>query len=243
MSIMPVKSGGYILPIIPPLILAAGVGLISIIPTDHSPRKWTLLFSAIVALFLSLFTQVRISANGQLSLNNPVILLIQITWIAGLIMATLPFSVLKSRVPIIIASILLFTITAGLYRDRQITKRVNHATGYANLAETVAPLLEGIDPITPCFFSPEWPSISFYTFRTGSYWESPYNELDEQLIFDSLNSDRPYLYIFGNPENDLYGDLASKSLRLYIRERTVPIYFTTPIQSQSIEAMTNHAMF
>ncbi|HSG29570.1 MAG TPA: glycosyltransferase family 39 protein, partial [Candidatus Krumholzibacterium sp.] len=159
MSILPVKSGGYILPFVPVLIIAAGVGLMTIINLDPARWRTTLLVSTGIASLLVLSSQVYLPAAGRPVLHSPAIFLIQISWILAMIIATYFRSVFNIRAGIVILGLLFMTMAAGLYRDLEITKSVDHATGYRSIAESAAPILSGIDPATPCFISPEWPAI------------------------------------------------------------------------------------
>jgi hypothetical protein len=133
-------------------------------------------------------------------------------------------------------------MAAGLYRDRQIAGARTHTTGYQEIAVAAVPLLNGLDPETPCFFAPEWPSISFYTFRTGSYWQSPYHELDREVVLESLESKKPFLYLFGDSNSQLYGDLRDDNLRNYLLMKTLPLNYGTARGSSYLEARVNRAM-
>ncbi|MBD3178551.1 MAG: hypothetical protein GF417_02575, partial [Candidatus Latescibacteria bacterium] len=242
MSFMPVKSGGYVLPLVPPLTILAAYGLDRLIdPGPRSDARGALLPAGMALIFVVL-TQITLTVNYHPVVNNYPLLFIQLIWILIILSESLPYRVFRSYTPRVFVLVFLLTMTAGLYRDRQITKAMVHTTGYQYIAETSAPLLSGLDPRTPCFYSPEWPSISFYTFRTGSYWQSPYHELDRPAIIKTIESKKPFLYIFGDKDSQLYGDLGDDTLRNNLRLKTLPLDSGAADGSSFVEARVNHAM-
>ena len=203
MSLIPVKSGNYMLPVMPALYLIAGFGAATLTDTVRGDvfqlRDAILLAAAGMALCLA----VQLDLGGQgLRLYSANMLRIQIVITAAVILSALPH--ITRRTAAVYASVaIMIAMAGGLVRDIQIVRSKDHVTGFRDAAEVLAPGLENIDPREPCFISPEWPAVSFYTFRTGRYWESPYVDEDPEGAIASLE-DTPFFYVI-QESIDLYG--------------------------------------
>jgi hypothetical protein len=211
MSVAPVKSGNYILPLLPPLFLTAGIGLAAIragiarrLPQTQFGWPAIAAAGAIAAA-----AQIRVSSGGP-RLESPVPAAIEAVWLLILVAAALPRApAIMKRAGLALAIVL--AISAGLARDWQLARARPHVTGFARLAARLEPALRNVDPRQPCFISPEWPSLSFYTFRRGRYWESSHLPAAPDSALSCLRGARPFFFVVGTGRNRLYGGLPDSS--------------------------------
>jgi 4-amino-4-deoxy-L-arabinose transferase-like glycosyltransferase len=226
LSAIPVKSGNYIMPFMPPLYLVAGYAASSLLPGGGEPAiAWREAWPAAAAgMLICLAAQIDFGGPG-LRFHSIDMLRLQIVMTVAVLAAALPWrsrSVARSYA----ALALLVAAAAGLFRDVRIVRSKEHATGYREAARVLAPGLRDIDPRDPCFFSPEWPSVSFYTFRTGRYWESPYQAASPGDVISSLEGG-PYFYLI--PESPgLYGGAPGDRELAGIEERAVLVESGAP---------------
>ena len=223
MSLIPVKSGNYILPLMPALYLVAGFGAASLTDTVREEvltLRDTILLAA-AGMVLCLAVQLDFSGSA-LKLYSVNMLRIQIVITAAVISSALPH-ITRRTVAVYATVAILIAMAGGLIRDIQIVRSRDHVTGYRKVAETLAPALEDIDPRQPCFISPEWPSMSFYTFRTGRYWVSPYVDADPEETIANLEGAQ-FFYIIQEGV-DLYGGYPDGRVLKALKERAYPIEF------------------
>jgi hypothetical protein len=135
---------------------------------------------------------------------------------------------------------LVIVMAAGLVRDGQIVRTRRHLTGLRAAAEILAPGLEGIDPRQPCFISPEWPSMSFYTFRTGRYWESPYTEADPEGAIAALDGG-PFFYVIQD-DTGLYGGNPDERVMEMIRNEAYQLISSSDDGSGAVSVYANRAL-
>ena len=223
MSLIPVKSGNYILPLMPALYLVAGFGAAALTDAGRGEvltLRDTILLAA-AGMVLCLAVQLDLSGQG-LKLHSANMLRIQIVMMAAVISSALPHITRRTAVVYVVVAVAI-AMAGGLIRDIQIVRSRDHVTGFRNVAATLEPGLEDIDPRQPCFISPEWPSMSFYTFRTGRYWVSPYVDADPEEAIASLESAQ-FFYIIQEGV-DLYGGYPDRRVLKALKERAYPIEF------------------
>ncbi len=222
-SLISVKSGNYILPMMPALFLLAGFGASALTGTmrEEAISLRDAIMLAAAGMVLCLAVQLDLSGQG-LKLYSANMLRIQIVMTAAVISSALPH--ITRRTAAVYASVaIMIAMAGGLLRDIQIVRSRNHVTGFREAAETLAPGLEDIDPRQPCFISPEWPSMSFYTFRTGRYWESPYVEADPEEAVVSLKG-TPFFYVIQEGV-DLYGGDPDEHVLKALTGEAYPVEF------------------
>lgn len=237
MSLVPVKSGNYILPLMPALYLVAGFGSSAMTGAVRgeamSLRGAIFLAAAGMALCLA----VQLDFSGPvLRLHSVNMLRIQIVITAAVISSALP-KITRRTAAVYATVAILIAMAAGLARDVQIVRSRAHVTGYREAAAALAPGLADIDPRQPCFFSPEWPSISFYTFRTGRYWESPYIDADPEGAIASLGGG-PFFYIIQEGV-DLYGGDPDRLVLEAIEEEAYPVEFAGSGEAGRVSVYAN----
>lgn len=198
-SAMAVKSGNYTLPFLPALCLCAGQGIVGF-RSRHCPVSVTsLLLASLMGALLVLAAQIE--SAGGLRLHSSATTSIGLCWSA--VIAATAIGGRHRSLRAASTVLLAVTLLAGLARQVQLTRVQNHSTGFASLARALEPGLLALDAREPCFFAPEWPSMSFYTYRTGRYWESPYVPPDPDSVLRSLESEAPWFYVVATP--GLYG--------------------------------------
>ncbi|MFN8586976.1 MAG: glycosyltransferase family 39 protein [Candidatus Eisenbacteria bacterium] len=79
-----------------------------------------------------------------------------------------------------------------------------HDTGYAAIAEALAPRLVDAPPGRPVLVAPEAPTFAFHTFRTAQYWDTPYRPWS-RARFDSLAGDTTLRAFVVDPTRRFYG--------------------------------------
>ncbi len=92
----------------------------------------------------------------------------------------------------------------GLARVAQRLPFRYHVPGYRAMAETVAPLLADVPPARACFVGAEAPALSFYLFRTGSYWGTPYTPWTDARRRE-VQADTALKVFVVDPQQELYG--------------------------------------
>lgn len=226
-SFVSIKSGGYILPVMPALFLLAGSGFRAISspaePSGVSGRGLIIALSS--AAILTLLTQLSWGDPGGIGFSSPAALLIQAGWMSVMLYRALFFRRRAFRLGGA-GAVLLFAIViaGGVYRDIQIVRSREHVTDFSRIAAILEPALERIDPAQICFISPEWPSMSYYTFRSGSYWESSYVQADPEAAIAALDGEQPFFFVVETGGLSLYGGLPADSIYATIRERGHVLY-------------------
>jgi 4-amino-4-deoxy-L-arabinose transferase-like glycosyltransferase len=224
LSAVPVKSGNYILPFMPPLYLIAGYAISSLVPAGGggpaTGRRGAAACAA-AGMLLCLAAQLD-PGGGDLSLHSASMLPLQVVMSAAVLAPALPKmngGPLKGYVILALAVV----SAAGLVRDIQIVRSREHETGYREAAGVLEAGLKDVDPRRSCFISPEWPSLSFYTFRSGRYWESPYAEADPPGAISSLDGE-PFFYVVQVGDR-LYGGNPGGRVMRALREKAHPVRF------------------
>ena len=224
-SVISVKSGNYILPLMPALFLLAGFGASALIHAGEfqALTRRDALLAALAGMVLCLAAQLEFGGGVIPGIYSKNVLRIQIIMSAAVLTpAFAPRLSCRTAGGFAIAA-LLIAMAGGFLRDIQIVRSKNHVTGYREVADALAPGLEDIDPRRPCFISPEWPAVSFYTFRTGRYWESPYVDADPEEAIDSLEG-APFFYVIQEGV-DLYGGNPEERVLKALTERAYQIEF------------------
>lgn len=228
LSISRVKSGNYVFPLMPALLLTAGVGIDALRRAlggrERLPRQ-SLLAAAGASLALLLLGQLERGAAG-LELFSPIPAVIQLAWVCGFMLLAFPppdqrRSALPARLAVL--GLLGLTLGAGLIRSAQIARAGDHKIGYEQLAVRLEPVLRDIDPRQPCFFAPEWPSLSFYTFRSGRYWESPYVPAAPDSVLAALHAEAPFFFVLDAGGGKLYGGPPDPTSRARIEAEGVAL--------------------
>ncbi len=240
LSLIPVKSGNYMLPVMPALYLIAGFGAATLTDTvrgDVFQLRDAILLAA-VGMGLCLAVQLDLSGSS-LRLHSVNMLRIQIVITAAVISSALPH--ITRRTAAVYATVaILIAMAGGLIRDFQIVRSRDHVTGFRIVAEAVAPGLEDIDPRQPCFISPEWPAMSFYTFRTGRYWVSPYVDADPEGAIASLE-DTPFFYVI-QESIDLYGGAPDDSVLEALSENASSLEFGSNGEPGRVTVYVNRSL-
>lgn len=202
MSLAPVKSGNYVLPLLPAFALLAGLGFrfLRRFSTGFHPGRPILAAAAVLSVG-ALAVQAAGRAEGG-SVSSMVPLVLQAAWAGAFLW--LAARRRPSRVGrLAVALCVVLMAAAGLARDAQLVRARPHLTAYREAAQVLRPGLARIDPRQPCFFAPEWPSMSFYTFRTGRYWESPYVPASPDSVRRAIAGDEPFFFL--DVPSGLYG--------------------------------------
>ena len=164
---------------------------------------------------------------------------IQIVVTAAVILSALP-KITRRTAAVYATVAIMIAMAAGLIRDIQIVRSRDHVTGIREAAEALAPGLRDIDPRQPCFISPEWPSMSFYTFRTGRYWESPYLDAYPEEAIARLEGP-PFFYVIQEGV-DLYGGDPDRHVMKALSERAFPVEFTGSGKAGRVTVHVNRSL-
>ncbi len=244
MSIPSVKAASYVLPVLPAVFLLAGFGIKSLVThlADSSLSRRELLLGALLAV-LGSTVSLAVLARGQeqSNLGSVTALAVQTAWIAGVLLAAVPWRRGPFLARLAIAGCLSIAVAGGIAQQVRTTAATDHVTAFARIAQVLEPGLRDVDPTQLCFMSPEWASMSFYTFRSGRYWESPYVEPDPDVTLAALRGPDPFFFVVPTGATDLYGGRPSpRILRTIIAEAhsldlglghqtTVRVYVNEPL--------------
>jgi 4-amino-4-deoxy-L-arabinose transferase-like glycosyltransferase len=110
----------------------------------------------------------------------------------------------------------------GLAREAQRLPFRYHAPGYRAVAEAVAPLLADVPPARTCFIGPEAPTLSFYLFRTGSYWGTPYLPWTDERRSEA-EADTALRVFVVDPRQVLYGGWPDSSTVAWLESSTTEV--------------------
>ncbi len=223
MSFIPIKSGNYILPLMPAIFLLAGSGAAALIgvPAGSTIRIWDAVLAAAMGMALCLAVQLDFNGGAIPRIYSTHMLRIQIVMTAAVMIPAFAPRVSRRVAGVFAMAAMLIAIAGGLIRDIQIVRARDHVTGYRKAAATLAPGLEDIDPRWLCFISPEWPAVSFYTFRTGRYWQSPYVDADPGAAIASLEGP-PFFYVI-QYDDRLYGGVPDEDVLEVIEREAFPL--------------------
>ncbi len=222
MSMISVKSGNYILPLMPPLFLLVGSGASALINSAGVPSitRRDALLAAIAGMLLCLAVQLEFGRGVIPGIYSKNVLRIQIVMAAAVLMPAFAPRLSRRAAGVYATAAILIAMAGGLARDIQIVRSRDHVTGYRKAAAELARGLEDIDPRQLCFISPEWPAVSFYTFRTGRYWESPYVDADPGAAVASLEG-APFFYVI-QYDDLLYGGVPDEDVLEVIEREAFP---------------------
>ena len=222
MSMISVKSGNYILPLMPPLFLLVGSGASALINSAGVPSltRRDALLAAIAGMLLCLAAQLEFGSGVIPGIYSKNVLRIQIVMAAAVLMPAFAPRLSRRAAGVYATAAILIAMAGGLARDIQIVRSRDHVTGYRKAAAELARGLEDIDPRQLCFISPEWPAVSFYTFRTGRYWESPYVDADPGAAVASLEG-APFFYVI-QYDDLLYGGVPDEDVLEVIEREAFP---------------------
>ena len=225
MSAISVKSGNYILPLMPALFLLAGFGASALLHAVEFPAltRRDALLAALAGMVLCLAAQLEFGSGAIPGIYSKNVLRIQIIMAAAVLIPAFAPRLSRRAAGGYAIAALLIAMAGGLIRDIQIVRSRDHVTGYRKVAAELARGLEDIDPRQLCFISPEWPAVSFYTFRTGRYWESPYQDADPEAAIASLGGS-PFFYVIQEGV-DLYGGDPDDRVLKALAEKAHPIEF------------------
>jgi len=207
MSVPSIKDISYLLPVLPGVFLLAGFGIEALV--GHLGRKplprWQLVAGLLLAAAGAVASQLILARGRRLpNLACAAALVVQSAWIAGLLLAgSRRRGLILARLAVV--GCLIGAIAGGVVQQVQTTSATNHVTGYARIARLLEPGLRGLDPGQLCFIAPECPSMSFYTFRSGRYWESAYVEPDPGLTLTALRGSDPFFFVVPTGAMRLYG--------------------------------------
>jgi len=222
MSMISVKSGNYILPLMPPLFLLVGSGASALINSAGVPSitRRDALLAAIAGMLLCLAVQLEFGSGVIPGIYSKNVLRIQIVMAAAVLMPAFAPRLSRRAAGVYTTAAILIAMAGGLARDIQIVSSRDHVTGYRKAAAALVQGLEDIDPRQLCFISPEWPAVSFYTFRTGRYWESPYVDADPGAAVASLEG-APFFYVI-QYDDLLYGGVPDEDVHEVIEREAFP---------------------
>lgn len=215
MSVPVVKSSIYVIPVLPAVFLLAGFGVSSLAShlahSEFSGRELHL--GAVLAVLGSAISFAVLAHGGRQSvLALATAVGVQITWVVSVLLSAVAWRRGKFLARLALAGCLLIAVAGGMAQQIRTVKATDHVTGFARIARVVKPGLRNVDPRQLCFISPEWASLSFYTFRTGRYWESPYVEPDPDLTLAALRGPEPFFFVVPTGDTELYGGRPSPEI-------------------------------
>jgi len=211
-SMFSVKSGNYLKPFFPALFLSAGIGFSWMIQLarDRLGARRSAVFAVALAGMAVIVSQISIRLPaGRIAVQSPFTLLLQLAWVVAIACVALgKLASARGRGSRwLLVSCLAASLLAGVGRDIQLVRTHDHVTHYQLLSRALAPSLASVPPQQACFFAPEWPSLAFYSYRSGRYWESPYVPADPDSVRRSLRSDEPWFFVTDVPVAGMYGGL------------------------------------
>ncbi|MFN0152047.1 MAG: ArnT family glycosyltransferase [bacterium] len=224
LSLFSVKSGGYVLPILPAFFLLAAAGFTSLVASgEEGARRRDLRLAALVACVLCAASQFG-AGHALLRPHSPVVAAIQLAWIALMFAASFAARGAAARwCGRALAACFALTVAAGVARDAQLVRDASRDIGYAALARRLAPALAGVGPHEPCFIAPAFPALSYSLFKTGRYWSVPYAGAEPDFAREALASEHPFFFVVNVPLGGVYGGAPDTTLLREIEARAQPL--------------------
>jgi hypothetical protein len=191
-SMMQVKQASYIFPAFPGLMVLLALGWLRL---RESPGRWeiALAFTASTATALFFFSYGVFGARELMA-------------ITGLYVAFLATAFTPVRwMPMPHYAVFATVFGAMLLADVIAVKgTLQHRTYFREIAEFFRSSLEHRDASEVSFIAPEFPSMEFYTFRRGEYWQTFYFQKSDEAFITDLKSGVHTFYVVDH-SGKLYG--------------------------------------
>jgi 4-amino-4-deoxy-L-arabinose transferase-like glycosyltransferase len=214
LSLFTVKQSSYAYPAFPALAFLLAYGTLAAVRTRP-------LNALVVATLLS-------AATALFFFIAAVITLPQLCLIGGLYSLYIAASFASERYRLVSGVALAGVALAAMLAADTLAVRASlqHRTYYRNLASYVRPLVAHSAPQAVVFQAPEFPSLEFYLFRTGEYWQTYYFHESYTDFLDQLKKGDKAFYVV-DPTGKLYGGKIStdelNALHKYAEDETPAI--------------------
>jgi len=196
LSLFRVKEAAYMFPAFPGIILLVALGWKRFF---REPSSKEILSVTVLSMMLAgAFYRVGVYPRRDWVLIE---LLYLLCLAAG--MTSKRYGILTKRIAAI------GMVTAMIFADVVVVQKdLDHRTYYREIARYFKASLRDTRPQQVVFVSPEFPSLQFYTFRSGHYWQTYlFHESDSTFEADLLNHARVFYVV--DPTGKLYGGKVS----------------------------------
>jgi len=192
LSLFRVKETIYVFPVFPGLALLLALGLDYFFRSaNRTEISVSTILSTLVAAW---FYEHDVFLQRELILIEALYL---VYLVAGL--ASSHYSVLTRRA-VAIALLLAMSFVGAM----AVRRTLEHRTYYREIAVYFKNSLWSLPPGKVAFVSPEFGAVSFFTFRTGQYWQTYYSHEDDTVFEGDLIDRRQAFYVV-DPSGELYG--------------------------------------
>ncbi|MBK5295257.1 MAG: glycosyltransferase family 39 protein [Acidobacteriia bacterium] len=191
-SIMRVKQASYIFPVLPGLMMLIALGCLRLFQCPgRGEIALAFLTSAAAALFF--FTRGVFGTR-------------ELAAMAGIYFVFLAAAFMPARrLRLVRGTVLAAALGAMLLADVVAVKgTLQHRTGFREIASFFRSQLEHDDAREVSFIAPEFPSMEFYTFRRGEYWQTFYFHKSDDAFLSDLKSGAQIFYVVDR-SGALYG--------------------------------------
>jgi 4-amino-4-deoxy-L-arabinose transferase-like glycosyltransferase len=195
-AVFRVKQASYIVAAFPAVALLFALGMLQVWNSDRRAGVQ-------VATAVSMLLAASMFVVGGLGAAEAVALLVLYA-MQALIVFT-PRSAVQLRRGGLVAVVFLALVAGDVLVVRQL---LDFRTHYREIAAYFKDRLAASQPADRVFTAPEYPSLEFYAFRTGEYWETFYFKKDEATYLDELTRGLRAFYIV-DPSGRLYGSRMS----------------------------------
>lgn len=191
-SLLKVKQASYIIGVFPAAALLFAIGVLHLWGTRNR------IGFAAAAVF-SAFTTVLLARAGALAAAEALALVI--FYAVSSIVLFIPFLSPRDRQLVAVGAVLVGLLIGDATVIRHTAAFRTH---YREISAYFEDRLTPLHPTDQAFVAPEYPSLEFYTFRSGEYWETFYFKKDDAVYLDELKRGARAFYIV-DPSGRLYG--------------------------------------
>jgi 4-amino-4-deoxy-L-arabinose transferase-like glycosyltransferase len=211
LSLFKVKEAAYLFPAYPGMIILMAFGLVYL--WQDATDKEVVIVTFIAALVAPWIYTKKVFGLPELVMIEVLYLLY---FAVGLVSRRYA-NFARCVVTVAIAMAMLTTSVVAVRRD------MHHRTYYREIAQYFAGALRDEKPQQIVFVAPEFPSLEFYAFRTGQYWQTFYFQEDAGT-FERHLIEGQLRFCIVDPTNASYGGKISaekwRTLQLHSSEVT-----------------------
>jgi 4-amino-4-deoxy-L-arabinose transferase-like glycosyltransferase len=224
-SIMRVKQASYIFPVFPGLMILIALGCLRLLQRPgRGEMAFAFLTSAATALFFF--------SHGVFGAR-------ELAAIAGIYVVFLAAAFMPARRLSQVRGAILAAAFGAMLLASAVAVRgtLQHRTGFHEIASFFHSQLERHDARDVSFIAPEFPSMEFYTFRHGEYWQTFYFHKSDDAFLSDMKSGAQIFYVVDR-SGALYGGKPSTeklaALAMYSTDVTSEIekYAARPLSVQ-----------
>ncbi len=197
-SLFRVKQASYVIAAFPAVALLFAIGVLHFWGSDDR-RSFSTAAALAMLIAALLFGAGALSASEALALV--------VLYAAQLLVVLVSAGTGRVRHGALVAAALVGLVLGDIMVVRQ---SLQFRTHYREISAYFRERLSPLQPTDLAFVAPEHPSMAFYTFRSGEYWETFYTKKDDATHLDELTRAARAFYIVDS-SGRLYGSRITAS--------------------------------